>query len=186
MYALLQGPSLPKLKLIILAGYGLIGTPLTGKPADHRIASRISESYPPHFPNTRTGRIQDSQVVPAIPMLLLVAAPINPDTRVPCQELFSIVHFEKKGCCWSLLSIQSPGSVGSPSRPSPSFAVRNELPPELPSAAMKSYPGSSLPAWAARPRSGWSKRTPVSSTATTVPVLPVVVSQANSAPIAAA
>lgn len=45
---------------------------------------------------------------------------------------------------------------------------------------MKSYPGSSAPPLAARPRSGCSKRTPVSSTATTVLLLPKVWSQAAS------
>jgi len=45
---------------------------------------------------------------------------------------------------------------------------------------MKSYPGSSLPT-----RSGWSLRTPVSSTATTTPLLPVVMSHAACALIEA-
>src|ERR1041385_3911036 len=130
-----HGPDPPKLRFSTLAGLALAGTPVTGKPAAQRAPSRISDKDPPHLPSTRTGRILDVQLMPPTPTLLLVAAPIVPATWVPCQEL-SLVCPPGAGSAQpvkkpfaavpssSVAVIQSPGSEGSGSRPSPSFAER--------------------------------------------------------------
>ncbi len=39
------------------AGFGLFGTPGTGRPAAQYIASITSVDVPPHLPSARTGRI---------------------------------------------------------------------------------------------------------------------------------
>ncbi len=50
-----QLPAPPRDILITSAGLLLVGSPATGKPADHRTPSAISESDPPQVPSTRTG-----------------------------------------------------------------------------------------------------------------------------------
>jgi len=107
-----------------LAGWGLSGTPGTGKPAAHRMPARMSESRPPHLPSTRTGSRRAPQVPPAMPALLLVLAAIMPATRVPCQELLLVSQLANSGRFLSALVIQSPGSDGSGSRPLLSFATK--------------------------------------------------------------
>src|SRR5512147_1787681 len=96
---------------------------MTDKPAAHRRPSAISEVVPPHFPSTRTGTIFDTQLTPATPTPLLPAAPIVPDTCVPCQELF-MTGQNSRGPPGTLSAsvTQSPGSCGLGSRPSLSFA----------------------------------------------------------------
>ena len=105
-----------------------------------------------------------------MPTPLSVAAPMMPATCVPCHELALISQLEKVEVARSAAETQSPGSLASLSRPSPSFEIAASL--------TMSWPGSNLPA-----RSGWSKRTPVSSTATTIGA-PRLVSQAETASIA--
>ena len=104
-----------------------------------------------------------------MPMPLFVAAPIKPATWVPCQ----LLELAGSPALHSFALVQSPGSVGSLSRPVPSLAVVGAPPRSRP---MKSYPGCSLPC-----RSGCSGRTPVSSTATTTDADPVVDVQAPTA-----
>ena len=63
-----------------------------------------------------------------MPISLLVSAPSTPITRVPCHELFSTLQFLLGNTVVffkSVLSIQSPGSDGSGSQPSPSLATKN-------------------------------------------------------------
>src|SRR5882757_903642 len=114
-----QAPCPPRLMLMIWAGLALSGTPVTCRPAAQRMASRMSESTPPHLPSTRTGRIFGCQVIPVIPVALFERAPRIPATRVPCHELFSTVHPEKAVVAASAVVIQSPGSDASASLPSP-------------------------------------------------------------------
>ncbi len=124
-WAMVQGPEPPRLMLMICAGWVLSGTPGTCSPADQRIASMMSESWPPHFPSARTGRILPCQVMPVIPTALFAMAPRIPTTRVPCQELFSTVQ-PANGLVVSVVSAcvtQSPGSEASASRGSPSLAM---------------------------------------------------------------
>ena len=74
------------------------------------------------------------QVMPAMPVSLFVIAPKTPTTRVPCQVLGMISpgycdvfpHWATENTLFfsSLLLIQSPGSEGSGSQPSPSFAIK--------------------------------------------------------------
>ncbi len=155
------------------AGYGFVGAPSTGMPADQSIAATMSESKPPHLPRTRTGRIQPFHPRPDTPSALLLRAAMIPETRVPCQEL-SLAWQPLSGSDEaSLLVTQSPGSEASRSQLSPSFAIFRSV--------MKSYPGNSRPPAPASARSGCSRRTPVSSTAITTPVLPVEISQALTA-----
>src|SRR5882762_969327 len=162
----------------ILAGYGLFGTPLTGMPAAHSMPVTMSESRPPHLPSTRTGSSHALQVTPAIPVPLLLSEPSSPDTRVPCQELgigkvLPVGRLAHSGCLESAWVTQSPGSEASASWASPSLATKV--------SEMNVYPGSRRPPDPAHCRSGCSKRTPVSRSAMTSPVLPVVVSQAVTA-----
>jgi hypothetical protein len=97
----------------------------TDNPAAHSIPAMMSESYPlPPLPSARTGRIQAPQVIAAMPMPLLLSAPMMPTTRVPCQELGATVSLANSGFCWSVAVTQSPGSEGSGSQPSPSLAIR--------------------------------------------------------------
>ena len=88
-YAGVQAVLPPKLTLITLAGFGLVGTPLTGRPAAQRMPSTTSDSQAPHLPDTRTGRIFAPQLTPATPRPLLVSAAIWPAMKVPCQLLSS-------------------------------------------------------------------------------------------------
>jgi hypothetical protein len=82
----------------------------------------MSESKPPHLPSTRTGMTRAPQATPAMPTPLLPAAATMLDTRVPCQELLPAPQSLKVPEAFSSVVIQSPGSAGSPSRPSPSLA----------------------------------------------------------------
>src|SRR5579872_2014865 len=115
------------------AGYGFAGTGLpepsmTVMPADHMMPAMMSESRPPHLPRARTGSRYGFHVIPAMPTLLLVSAPRTPMTRVPCQELLSTLQLALGNTlvlARSVLSIQSPGSDGSGSQPSPSLAIKN-------------------------------------------------------------
>src|SRR3977135_307693 len=93
-------------------------------PAAHAMPARMSESKPPHLPSTRTGRIQPLQVMPAMPVWLLVMAPRIPATRVPCQLLLDTLQPANSGFLVSPLEIQSPGSDASEARPAPSLAAR--------------------------------------------------------------
>src|ERR1700755_1159815 len=97
--------------------------PATCRPAGQRIASRMSESTPPHLPRTRSGRILGPQVIPEMPVALLDIAPRMPATRVPCQELLLTEQPENCEVCISAEETQSPGSDASASRPSPSLAT---------------------------------------------------------------
>ena len=66
--------------LITRAGVVLVGTPGTGKPAAHRIASLMSAIEPPHLPSTRTAWTRVCQFTPATPTVLsLLPTPIVPD-----------------------------------------------------------------------------------------------------------
>src|ERR1700730_7041404 len=100
--------------------------------------------------------------MPATPRPLSVDAPRMPMTRVPCQELSVGAPFGPPQVAAgnstffsSAALIQSPGSEGSGSQPSPSLAIK-KVPSELygefgfTSPDTKSYPGSSPP-WTSRP-----------------------------------
>ena len=108
----------------ILAGYGLSGTPLTWMPAAHSIPTTISESRPPHLPSTRTGSSHAPQVMPAMPVPLLLSAPSSPAVRVPCQELLPAVPPLHCALLKSAWVTQSPGSAASASCASPSLATK--------------------------------------------------------------
>ena len=73
--------------LKIAAGFGLVGTPVTARPAAQRMASAMSLVEPPHLPSTRTGKILTPDAMPATPMALSDLAAMVPDTCVPCHEL---------------------------------------------------------------------------------------------------
>src|ERR1700741_1335604 len=92
-------------------------------PPAHAIASRMSESKPPHLPSARTGKIQGLHVLPATPSLLFVSAPTIPATRVPCHELFLTSQPANRPWFDSCCEPQSPASDASASRPSPSLAA---------------------------------------------------------------
>src|ERR1700694_3394832 len=100
------GLSLPRDRLITLAGFAFGREPGIVPPAAHRIPAATSLRSPPPFPRTRTGRILQFQSTPATPILLLLAAPIVPATWVPCQD--------ERPLGWS-----PPWSVGSLLRPTP-------------------------------------------------------------------
>src|SRR5215469_13237285 len=111
-----HGPVAPRLRLMILAGWGLLGTPLTATPAAQSMPERMSESEPPQTPSARTGRIWVFQVMPAMPSMLLAMAPSIPATRVPCQELTEVCvtpAFLQAVWLRSALLTQSPGSEAS-------------------------------------------------------------------------
>ena len=61
--------------------------------------------------------------MPAMPRLLLVSAPTRLAVEVPCQLLSLAPQPLKVALSASLAVTQSPGSVGSASRPSPSLAT---------------------------------------------------------------
>src|SRR5687768_8726525 len=92
-------------------------------PPAHAIASRMSESKPPHLPSARTGKIHEFHVEPVIPSELFASAAMIPATRVPCHELLETEQPEN--CPWfdSCCVTQSPASDASESRPPPSFAA---------------------------------------------------------------
>src|SRR5690349_371 len=116
----------PRLRLMIFAGFGLLGAPITATPPAHSIEVMMSESRPPHLPRARTGRICGPQVIPAMPIPLLVLAPRIPATRVPCQELGAAVAWEHTLglLVMSELVTQSPGSAApGPGQPGP-FATK--------------------------------------------------------------
>ena len=89
------------------------------------IAAAMSDTRPEHVPTARTGSTIARGAMPAIPMPLLVAAPMTPATFVPCQELGSTVvqpASMNRVIAASVASIQSPGSEASACQPSPSLA----------------------------------------------------------------
>ena len=137
----------PRLRLITFAGFALTGNPsdaqvpLAGAaPDDHRIASVMSDPKPKHLPSARTANILASYATPGMPTALLPTAAIVPATCVPCQELLRSEQVSKIGLALSSALIQSPGSEGSASRPSPSLATRNPVPVARSSAPTKSWP----------------------------------------------
>src|SRR5579862_8791945 len=112
--------------LMILAGFGFTGAPLTATPPAHSIPLMMSESSPPHLPSARTGSIGEPQVTPATPTPLLVAALRRPATRVPCQELGAAVWLlHSLGLAvMSVLVIQSPGSSAPGPGQAPPLATK--------------------------------------------------------------
>ena len=86
-YAALQVLPPPRLMLMTLAGLLLSGTPSMWMPAAQRMPAMMSESTPKHLPSTRTGSTRTPGAVPAMPVLLLAAAPIRLAVEVPCHEL---------------------------------------------------------------------------------------------------
>src|SRR6185295_11178504 len=100
------------------AGLGFDGTPGTGSPTAQRIASTMSDVKPPHFPSTRTGRILLTQLIPATPVALLLAAPMVPATCVPWKVLFVAPQPAKNPAAFSADVTQSPASAAFESRPS--------------------------------------------------------------------
>ena len=138
-----QAPEALRLRLMTRAGVVLVGmlseaqVPLSGcAPDAQRMASAMLVRLPPHLPSTRTGRILASYATPGRPMLLSPTAAIRPAMAVPCHELEATVQPAKTGNARSPAATQSPGSVGSGSRPSPSLATRNA--PSTRSARTKS------------------------------------------------
>src|SRR5262245_61183917 len=119
------------------AGVALAVVPETDRPAAQRMPARMSLSVPPHLPSTRTGRTNEFQDMPVMPAELFDRAPIIPETRVPCHELAEVRQLVKMRLFRSASVIQSPGSLGSESRPSLSLACAV---PET-----KSKPGRSFP-----------------------------------------
>jgi hypothetical protein len=103
-----------------------------------------------------------------MPRPLFALAPMTPATWVPCQELSDSPQFSKAPpfSPFSAAVTQSPGSEESLSRPPPSLATSR--------SAMKSRPCSNWPPV----RSGWSRKVPLSSTATTTLLRPLTWSQA--------
>src|SRR5512135_1149995 len=77
----------PRLRLMTRAGVAFAGTPGTGSPADHLIASAMSDSDPPHLPSARTGCTRTFHAMPAMPMPLFAVAAATPAMCVPCQLL---------------------------------------------------------------------------------------------------
>ncbi len=115
----------------------MLGTPDTAIPAAQRIASMTSELVPPHLPSARTGRIRTPGAMPAVDVpggfgVAVHCAAAMPDIWVPCQLLGSSVLLfgswsssqASRYCVFSAAVIQSPGSVGFASRPSPSLATK--------------------------------------------------------------
>ena len=108
---------------------GLIGVPSPkSSPAAQRMPAITSASLPPHFPKTRTGITFTPRATPAIPTLLLVAAPIRPSVCVPCHELFVTGQPASVPEAASALVMKSPGSLASASRPLPSPAEAKLVP----------------------------------------------------------
>src|SRR5579864_1389924 len=126
--------------LMIFAGLGFKGKPVTWIPAAHSMAETMSESRPPHLPSARSGRIWAFQVMPATPAPLFVAAPRIPAVRVPCQELGPAVALPHRLAFpeMSLLVTQSPESTAPGPGQLPPFATK--------ASDMKQYPASSRPA----------------------------------------
>ena len=57
-------------------------------PAAQSMAAMMSESKPPHLPNTQTGMtLTFPKPTLAMPIVLFVPAPMRPAVCVPCQEL---------------------------------------------------------------------------------------------------
>ena len=147
--------SLPSERLITSAGLSFSGALATSRPAAHRIPSIRSRSVPPHFPTPRTGSRRASGAMPAMPFPLPAAASAIPATCVPCQsESDTLQSSRKRPLEASSCVTQSPGSAGSASLPSPSFATSGE--------EMKSYPVST------RPRTSVCATRPLSTIAMTV------------------
>ena len=120
----MQAASPPRLMLTTRAGFGLIGTPDTGKPAAQYMPSTMSATSAPHLPATRTGSTRPFQLMPATPNALSVTAATMPAMSVPCHELLATSQLPNSvGLLFlSACVTQSPGSLGSASRPLPSLA----------------------------------------------------------------
>src|SRR5580658_2191581 len=118
----------PRLRLMMLAA-GLAAmvpaSTVTGWPAAHMMAAARSDTRPEHTPTARTGNSIASGATPAMPIPLLVSAPMTPATLVPCQELVAAVvqpALMNSVICVSAVVMQSPGSEASSCQPSPSLA----------------------------------------------------------------
>src|SRR5688500_13110145 len=101
--------------LTTLAGVALAGTPDTVPPEAHTMASAMSEVLPPHWASARIGWIFASAAMPAMPLPLLVDAPMVPATCVPCQlELRSCggTGLPAESVPQSPVFVQSPLSAG--------------------------------------------------------------------------
>ena len=169
---------------MILRRRRIVGAPGTVMPAAQRMPAMMSLSVPPHLPSTRTGRISVFQPVPATPSALFVSAAIRLETRVPCHELAHVDPAEgarrdverrlrRLGCSHRSRRDRWRRHRGRRHRSRTAGWKRN-----------RSRRAACRPATpAAGP--GCSKRTPVSSTATTVVLLPTVTSHACSARVAA-
>src|SRR5687767_1369851 len=88
-YVALHEPPPPRLRFMTFAGLAFAGTPDTVNPAAQRMPSTMSEVKPPQRPSTRMGTIGETQLIPATPTPLSLAAPMVPATCVPCQLLLS-------------------------------------------------------------------------------------------------
>ena len=109
--ALAEQPAPPKLMLMTSAGVGIVGHAVdvqAGRPADGVGDVAVDARCRASTPSTRTEQERQLQSSPATPRPLLLSAPMMPATCVPCSA--------------ELPSSESPGSVGSASRPSPSAA----------------------------------------------------------------
>ena len=109
------------------AGVGLSGTPACEMPPAHSMPAWMSASVPKHLPSTRTGNTRTPGAAPAMPCPLLASAATKLAVDVPCQELLDTVQLLKACVRDSALVTQSPGSLGSASRPSPSLATALSL-----------------------------------------------------------
>ena len=151
-------------------------------PAAQRMPAMMSLSVPPHLPSTRTGRISVFQPVPAMPSALFVSAADQAgDARaVPrAVDAGRLACTSLNGGCVRLRARHPVARIAR--RPRRGRRRRSRTARWKRSRSRR----SSLPACATRSRSGCSKRTPVSSTATTVALLPTVTSHACSARVAA-
>src|SRR4249919_2884533 len=117
-----QAPTPRSDKLMTSAGFRFAGAGGTLPPYAQTMASEMSEMNPPHLPSTRSGSTLALNATPATPLALLVTAAIVPATWVPCQ-----LELVLPGKPHSESLLQSPGSFGSVSRPSPSLAENVSL-----------------------------------------------------------
>ena len=119
----------------------------------------MSESKPPHLPSTRTGSTLTSRPTLAMPMPLLVAAPMRPSVCVPCHELLGRVRSRAPSTSLGSDPVARIRRIGIAA-----VAVVGGREDARRIGADHVVAGQQV---AAR-RSGWSKRTPVSRTATTM------------------
>ena len=165
----MHGASPPKLMLMTRAGFGLTGAPATLSPAAQRMPSTMSATSAPHLPATRTGSTRPSRLTPATPSALSVSAATMPAMSVPCHELFATSQFANSGFeSFSAWVTQSPGSLGSASRPSPSLANSTVETKSWPDSTCKSRTGCAV--------------MPVSSTAITAAGPPNSIAHADCTP----